>query len=91
MPPAAGPDRFDCSGLVQKAYGDVGITMPRVAADQAKMGVPVASLAQAKPGDLVAFGSPVDHIGIYVGKNQMIAAPQPGGPDTAETPEETPA
>ena len=69
---------LDCSGLVQKAYGDLGITMPRVAADQARMGTPVASLAQAKPGDLLAFGSPVDHIAIYVGDGKMIAAPQPG-------------
>lgn len=69
---------LDCSGLVQKAYGDIGISMPRVAADQARMGTPVASLAQAKPGDLLAFGSPVDHISIYLGNNQMIAAPQPG-------------
>ena len=52
--------------------------MPRVAADQARMGTPVASLAQAKPGDLLAFGSPVDHIAIYVGDGKMIAAPQPG-------------
>jgi cell wall-associated NlpC family hydrolase len=69
---------LDCSGLVQKAYGDLGITMPRVAADQARMGTPVASLAQAKPGDLLAFGSPVDHIAIYAGDGKMIAAPQPG-------------
>lgn len=69
---------LDCSGLVQKAYGDLGVTMPRVAADQARMGTPVASLAQAKPGDLLAFGSPVDHIAIYVGDGKMIAAPQPG-------------
>ncbi|GAB77754.1 NlpC/P60 family protein [Austwickia chelonae] len=69
---------LDCSGLVQKAYGDLGISLPRVAADQAKMGTAVPSLAQARPGDLLAFGSPVDHIAIYVGNNQMIAAPQPG-------------
>lgn len=69
---------LDCSGLVQKAYGDLGITLPRVAADQARVGSPVASLAQAKPGDLLAFGSPVDHIAIYIGDNRMIAAPQPG-------------
>lgn len=69
---------LDCSGLVQKAYGDLGISLPRVAADQAKMGTAIPSLAQARPGDLLAFGSPVDHIAIYVGNNQMIAAPEPG-------------
>lgn len=72
------PTGLDCSGLVQRAYGDLGITLPRVAADQAKSGVAVPNLAQAKPGDLLAFGQPVDHIAIYVGNNMMIAAPQPG-------------
>jgi hypothetical protein len=66
---------LDCSGLVQRAYKDLGIDLPRVASDQAKQGTPVASLAQAKPGDLVAFGSPVDHIGIYAGDGKMVVAP----------------
>ncbi len=69
---------FDCSGFVQRVYGDLGIDVPRVSRDQARAGKPVASLAQAKPGDLVAFGSPVDHIGIYIGNNKMIAAPSRG-------------
>src|SRR4051812_25642779 len=69
---------LDCSGLVQRAYKDLGIDLPRVAADQARMGQPVASLADAKPGDLVAFGSPVDHIGIYAGNNKMVVAPHTG-------------
>ena len=49
---------LDCSGLVQKAYGDLGISLPRVAADQAHAGTAVASLAQAQPGDVLAFGDP---------------------------------
>lgn len=69
---------LDCSGLVQTVYKDLGVKLPRVAADQAKMGTKVNSLAEAKPGDLVAFGSPVDHIGIYIGNNQMIVAPHTG-------------
>ena len=69
---------LDCSGLVQRAYKDLGVDLPRVAADQAKMGTPVASLADAKPGDLVAFGSPVDHIGIYAGNGKMVVAPHTG-------------
>ncbi|GAA1794730.1 transglycosylase SLT domain-containing protein [Planosporangium flavigriseum] len=69
---------LDCSSLVQRAYGDLGITLPRIAADQAREGQPVASLAQAKPGDLLAFNSPVDHIAIYIGDGKMIAAPQTG-------------
>lgn len=73
--PAVG---LDCSGFVQRAYKDIGVSLPRVAADQARMGTKVESIADAKPGDLVAFGSPVDHIGIYVGNNKMIVAPRTG-------------
>lgn len=69
---------LDCSSLVQRVYADYGIKLPRVAADQARQGTAVPSLAQAKPGDLVAFGSPVDHIGIYVGDNKMLVAPKRG-------------
>jgi peptidoglycan DL-endopeptidase CwlO len=69
---------LDCSGLVQRAYADLGITLPRVASDQAKVGQPVASLADAKPGDLLAFHTPVSHIAIYVGDGMMIAAPHTG-------------
>jgi cell wall-associated NlpC family hydrolase len=73
--PASG---FDCSGLVQYVYGRLGVDLPRVSTDQAKVGTPVASLADARPGDLVAFGSPVDHIGIYAGDGKMVVAPHRG-------------
>lgn len=73
--PATG---LDCSGLVQRAYADVGVRLPRVAADQARAGTAVPDLAHAQPGDLVAFGSPVDHIGIYVGDGRMLVAPRAG-------------
>jgi hypothetical protein len=73
--PATG---LDCSGLVQRAFSDLGIKLPRLAADQAKVGQGVTTLAQAKPGDLLAFGQPVDHIAIYVGDGKMIAAPHTG-------------
>jgi cell wall-associated NlpC family hydrolase len=69
---------LDCSALVQRVYGDIGIALPRVAADQARQGAPVASLAEAQPGDLVAFGSPAEHIGIYIGNGKMIDAPHTG-------------
>lgn len=72
------PTGLDCSGLAQKAYGDLGITLPRVAADQAHAGTPVPSLQQAQPGDILAFGEPAHHVGIYLGNNMMIAAPEPG-------------
>ncbi|HWC36532.1 MAG TPA: transglycosylase SLT domain-containing protein [Mycobacteriales bacterium] len=68
---------FDCSGLVQWAYGKAGISLPRVAADQAQAGVEV-SAANAQPGDLVFFGSPVHHVGIYLGAGKMIDAPHTG-------------
>lgn len=69
---------LDCSGLVQRVYKDLGIDLPRVSQDQARAGTAVPSLAQARPGDLVAFGSPADHIGIYIGNNKMIDAPRTG-------------
>ncbi len=69
---------LDCSSLMQRAYADIGVQIPRIAADQARVGTPVANLAQARPGDLLAFNSPVDHIAMYVGGGKMIAAPQPG-------------
>jgi cell wall-associated NlpC family hydrolase len=69
---------FDCSGFVQYVFGQAGIDLPRVSRDQARAGQPVASLADARPGDLVAFGSPVDHIGIYAGDNKMVVAPHRG-------------
>ncbi|MCI1674696.1 MAG: NlpC/P60 family protein [Ancrocorticia sp.] len=67
----------DCSGLVQLAFADLGILVPRVAADQGTLGVSVGSLAEAEPGDLLIFRNG-EHIGIYLGNNQMIHAPQPG-------------
>lgn len=81
---------LDCSGLVQRAYGDLGVPLARVAADQARQGTPVPSLAQARPGDLLAFNEPVTHIAIYVGDGKMIAAPKRGDvvkiQDVYETP-----
>lgn len=69
---------LDCSGLVQRVYADLGVRLPRVAKDQAREGTAVADLAHARPGDLLAFGSPVDHIGISLGDGRMIVAPHAG-------------
>lgn len=69
---------LDCSGLVQRALADLGVTgVPRVARDQATIGTEVPSLDQALPGDLVVL-SGGSHIGIYVGDGKMIDAPKPG-------------
>jgi peptidoglycan DL-endopeptidase CwlO len=69
---------LDCSGLVQRVYADLGVKLPRVAKDQAREGTAVPDLAHARPGDLLAFGSPVDHIGIFLGDGRMIVAPHAG-------------
>ena len=69
---------LDCSGLVQHVYANLGYDVPRVSGDQAHAGRAVPSLSQAQPGDILAFGSPVHHVGIYIGENQMIEAPRPG-------------
>jgi cell wall-associated NlpC family hydrolase len=71
------PDGFDCSGLVQYVFGRHGVDLPRVAKDQARAGVPVA-VADLRPGDLVFFGSPVDHVGISAGGDKMVVAPKTG-------------
>jgi hypothetical protein len=73
------PDKgLDCSGLVQRAYADLGIKVPRLSWDQAKAGTAVeGGLKNAKPGDILGF-SGNSHVAIYLGNNKMIAAPQPG-------------
>lgn len=84
------PAGLDCSSLVQRAYGDLGISLPRIAADQARVGTAVPNLAQAQPGDLLAFGDPAHHIALYVGDNKMIAAPQTGDKVKIQNVYETP-
>lgn len=74
---AAGPDAFDCSGLVEWAWGRVGVALPRVAADQQAATTPVP-ISQLAPGDLVFFGAPAHHVGIYVGAGMMVDAPHSG-------------
>jgi hypothetical protein len=74
---------LDCSGFTKLVYGNLGIDLPRTSSQQATAGTAVASLADARPGDLVFFdyspGRPgIDHVGIYVGDGKMIAAPQEG-------------
>lgn len=73
----------DCSGLVQQVYKSFGYDLPRVSADQARSGRPVASMAEARPGDLIAWDNSsrnngVDHIAIYIGDGKMIEAPRTG-------------
>jgi peptidoglycan DL-endopeptidase CwlO len=74
---ATGPSTYDCSGLVQWAYRQVGVGLPRVSRQQALIGVPVEP-KDARPGDLLFFNSPVTHVGIYVGGGKFLEAPQSG-------------
>jgi cell wall-associated NlpC family hydrolase len=73
------PGGFDCSGLVQWIYKQVGITLPRTAAAQATVGHPV-NLSQLQSGDLLFFYRPVGHVVVYVGNGKIAEASQPGTP-----------
>ena len=74
---AAGPNSFDCSGLVVWSYAQIGKSLPHSSRDLINCGQRV-SKADLKPGDLVFFGSPIHHVGIYIGGGQMVEAPYTG-------------
>ena len=69
--------RYDCSGLMMKAYASVGISIPRTSKQQSTFGKSV-SKSNLQAGDLVFFGSPVHHVGMYIGNNQYIHSPKTG-------------
>jgi cell wall-associated NlpC family hydrolase len=69
------PSGFDCSGLTSYVYRQAGISIPRTASAQKAAATPVSS---PRPGDLVFFGYPVYHVGIYVSPGTMIDAQRPG-------------
>lgn len=75
---------LDCSGLVVAAYGKLGITLPRTAAAQSRVGTAVRGLGSAQPGDLIFYagsdgsaGEP-GHVAIYIGGGKQVAAPETG-------------
>ena len=70
------PSGFDCSGLVTYVFAQLGIDLPHFAAAQWTEGVPVSE-AELQPGDLVFFDA-LDHVGIYIGDNEFVAAPHTG-------------
>lgn len=75
---AAGPDKFDCSGLVQYVYGSLGINLPRVSHQQALIGAQIPR-NELQPGDLLFFateGRNVNHVAIYLGHNKFVHAPR---------------
>ncbi|MFD9501544.1 NlpC/P60 family protein [Streptomyces sp. NPDC060035] len=76
---ADGPSSFDCSGLMQWAYAQAGVSLPRTSQAQRYAGRTVP-LEAARPGDLVAYRADASHIGMYAGNGQVIHAPYPGAP-----------
>ncbi|MEO8851789.1 MAG: NlpC/P60 family protein, partial [Allobranchiibius sp.] len=62
-------------GLTSYSYARAGLSLPRTAAAQQSF---MKTTRSPRPGDLVFTGSPAHHVGIYLGGNQMIAAPYPG-------------
>jgi cell wall-associated NlpC family hydrolase len=79
----AGPNSFDCSGLVMYAYGKVGVHLDHYTGDQWNEGVHL-SRSQLRPGDLVFFAydtsdpATIHHVGMYIGNGEMVQAPQTG-------------
>lgn len=72
---SSGPSSYDCSGLTQAAFKQIGVSLPRVSQDQSTTGTPV-SLDSLQPGDLLYWGSAGSayHVGVYVGGGNFIGA-----------------
>jgi cell wall-associated NlpC family hydrolase len=81
----AGPDGYDCSGLVMKAYEQVGISLGHYTGSQWNEGEHV-SRDQLQPGDILFFFQNLDHEGLYIGNDLMIDAPTFGVPVHVERP-----
>jgi cell wall-associated NlpC family hydrolase len=73
----SGPASFDCSGLTMSSWRQAGVVMAHSAADQYASFKHV-SVDQLQPGDLVFFGRPIHHVGMYVGGGMMVHAPETG-------------
>ena len=80
---ATGPNKFDCSGFTQWVYRDVGINIPRVSRDQARVGEFI-SFRNLRAGDMMFFDTHkkrtgrVSHVGIYLGSGNFIHASSAG-------------
>ncbi len=74
---AAGPTRWDCSGLTMRAFQKAGVSLPHSSRVQINYGKSVA-YSNVKPGDLLFFGKPISHVSIYMGGGKMVQAPRPG-------------
>ena len=73
---ATGPDSYDCSGLVQAAWADAGVAIPRDTYEQ-WAALPHISTSDLEPGDLLYFDG-IGHVAMYVGGGYIIDAPQTG-------------
>lgn len=71
---------WDCSGLTKAAYGEAGVELPRVAADQFGAGPHTTTPDDPAPGDLVFYGTPgaIHHVGLALGNGVMVHAPHTG-------------
>jgi cell wall-associated NlpC family hydrolase len=74
---AAGPDAFDCSGLVMWAYAQAGVSLPHYSGAQYDdtIHIPMSDL---EPGDLVFPADPGEHVAIYIGNGDIVQAPYTG-------------
>ena len=73
----SGPDVFDCSGLTMYAWAAAGVSIPHNAEAQYDS-LPHVAMSDLPPGDLVFFGDPIHHVGMFVGDGTMIEAPYTG-------------
>jgi cell wall-associated NlpC family hydrolase len=74
---AAGMTTWDCSGLTMRAFQTAGVSLPHSSRAQYSYGKSVKR-SELKPGDLVFFGRPISHVGIYLGGGKMVHAPRSG-------------
>ena len=74
---AAGMTTWDCSGLTMRAFQNAGVSLPHSSRAQYSYGKSVKR-SELKPGDLVFFGRPISHVGIYIGGGKMVHAPRSG-------------
>ncbi|MFE9608339.1 C40 family peptidase [Streptomyces sp. NPDC006012] len=75
---ASGPSAYDCSGLVQAAFKQIGVSLPRVSSDQSTVGTQV-SLSNLRPGDILYWGGrgSAYHVAVYVGDGMFVGAQNP--------------
>lgn len=82
---ATGPDSYDCSGLLLRAFESAGISLPRVSRDQYKAGARL-KVEKAQPGDLLFWAydesdpNTIHHVAMYIGNGQIVEAQQSGVP-----------